>query len=46
MQYLDSPSLRETMGAKARRRAVDRFQYSERRDKMITLIERLAKERK
>jgi glycosyltransferase involved in cell wall biosynthesis len=43
LQYLDNPSLRETMGGKARRRAVDRFQYSERRDRMITLIERLAR---
>jgi glycosyltransferase involved in cell wall biosynthesis len=43
MQFLENPSFRETMGGKARRRAVDRFQYSERRDKMITLIERLAR---
>lgn len=41
LQYLENPSLRETMGLKARRRALERFQYSERRDKMIPLIERL-----
>jgi glycosyltransferase involved in cell wall biosynthesis len=43
LHYLERPSLRETMGGKARRRAVDRFQYSERRDRMIALIERLAR---
>jgi glycosyltransferase involved in cell wall biosynthesis len=41
LQYLEDPSLRETMGQKARRRAVERFQYAERRDRMIPLIERL-----
>jgi glycosyltransferase involved in cell wall biosynthesis len=43
LRYLENPSLRETMGDKARRRAGDRFQYSERRDRMVTLIERLQK---
>jgi glycosyltransferase involved in cell wall biosynthesis len=41
LQYLENPSLREAMGQKARRRAVERFTYVERRDKMIPLIERL-----
>jgi glycosyltransferase involved in cell wall biosynthesis len=41
LQYLNDPMLRATMGEKARRRAVERFQYSERRDKMIPLIEQL-----
>jgi glycosyltransferase involved in cell wall biosynthesis len=43
LQYLEDPSLRETMGRQARQRAVDRFQYAERRDKMIALIDQLAK---
>ena len=42
LQYLEDPSLRETMGRQARQRAVDRFQYAERRDKMIALIDQLA----
>jgi glycosyltransferase involved in cell wall biosynthesis len=41
LQCLENPSLRETMSHSARRRAVDRFQYAQRRDKMIPLIERL-----
>jgi len=41
LRYLDSPTLREEMGRRARRRAVERFRYAERRDKMIALIERL-----
>jgi len=41
LQYLGNPSLRETMGRSARHRAVERFQYAQRRDKMIPLIEEL-----
>lgn len=41
LQYLGDPLLRETMGRQARQRAVDRFQYAERRDKMIALIDKL-----
>ena len=41
LQCLDDPSLREEMGRKARSRAVERFQYAERRDKMIALLNRL-----
>jgi glycosyltransferase involved in cell wall biosynthesis len=41
LHCLESPSLREQMGAKARARAAERFPYSVRRDKMIALIERL-----
>ena len=41
LQYLGDPSLRETMGRQARQRAVDRFQYAKRRDKMIALIDKL-----
>jgi glycosyltransferase involved in cell wall biosynthesis len=43
LQYFNDPSLRETKGRLARQRAVERFQYSERRDKMIALIDRLVK---
>jgi glycosyltransferase involved in cell wall biosynthesis len=41
LRYLDNPVLRDTMGRHARDRAVTRFGYAERRDKMIALIERL-----
>jgi glycosyltransferase involved in cell wall biosynthesis len=41
LRYLDNPVLRDTMGRRARDRAVTRFGYAERRDKMIALIERL-----
>ena len=43
LQYLDNPSLRDTKGRQARQRAVDRFQYAVRRDKMIAVIDRLVK---
>lgn len=41
LRYLDDPALRDTMGRSARDRAVSRFGYPERRDRMIALIERL-----
>ena len=41
LQYLDDPSLRDQMSRRARARAVERFPYAERRDKMIALLERL-----
>lgn len=41
LRYLDDPSLREAKGRHARDRAVTRFGYAERRDKMTALIERL-----
>ena len=40
-RYLQSPALRETMGQLARERAIERFQYAQRRDRMIPLIEKL-----
>ena len=43
LQYLDNPSLRDTKGRQARQRAVDRFQYAVRRDKMIAVIDQLVK---
>jgi glycosyltransferase involved in cell wall biosynthesis len=41
LQCLDNPALRAQMSEKARSRAVEKFQYAERRDKMIALIDRL-----
>ena len=41
LQCLDSPALREQMSQRARRRVVEKFQYVERRDKMIALIDHL-----
>lgn len=41
LRCLDNPSLREDMGRRARDRAVSRFRYSERRDRMMTLIDQL-----
>jgi glycosyltransferase involved in cell wall biosynthesis len=41
LHYLENPSLRTTMGCRARQRAVEQFQYAQRRDRMLPLIERL-----
>jgi glycosyltransferase involved in cell wall biosynthesis len=41
LQYLSNRLLRDQKGQQARERAVARFQYAERRDKMISLIDRL-----
>jgi glycosyltransferase involved in cell wall biosynthesis len=45
LQCLDSPPLREQMSQKARSRAVEKFQYVERRDKMMAIIDRLVEQR-
>lgn len=41
LQYLNNRPLRDEKGWQARERAVARFQYAERRDKMISLIDHL-----
>ena len=41
LQCLDSPTIRGQMSERARRRVVEKFQYAERRDRMIALIDRL-----
>ena len=43
LHCLDNPSLRDQMSRRARERAVERFQYSERCDRMTALIEGLVK---
>ena len=40
LQYLENPSLRDQMGRRARARALERFQYADRRNKMIAVIDR------
>jgi Glycosyltransferase len=42
LRYLGDPALRQRMGQQARDRAVNRFQYSTRRDEMISVIDRCA----
>jgi glycosyltransferase involved in cell wall biosynthesis len=41
LRCLDNPSMRDDLGRRARDRAVSRFPYAARRDKMLSLIERL-----
>jgi glycosyltransferase involved in cell wall biosynthesis len=43
LQYLNDPSLRDRNSRKARARAVERFPYAVRRDKMIALFDSLVR---